>query len=95
MNIQQYIKEHNDCIESLKQVSIQEQWSTARDMMLQTLTQKGKLLIAGNGGSAADAQHFAAEMVGRFLKERKAYAAIGLTTDSSVLTLVLNDYYFV
>ena len=94
MHLLEYIREHNDCIESLEQVSIEEQWSTARDMMLQTLTQKGKLLIAGNGGSAADAQHFAAEMVGRFLKERKAYAAIALTTDSSVLTSVGNDYDF-
>jgi D-sedoheptulose 7-phosphate isomerase len=48
----------------------------------------------GNGGSAADAQHFAAEMVGRFLMERKALPAIALTTDTSILTAVGNDYGF-
>ena len=57
--------------------------------------QKGhKLLIMGNGGSAADAQHFAAEMVGRFLLERRALPAIALTTDTSILTAVGNDYGF-
>ncbi|MEZ4485275.1 MAG: D-sedoheptulose 7-phosphate isomerase [Syntrophotaleaceae bacterium] len=53
-----------------------------------------KVLIMGNGGSAADAQHFAAELVGRFLLERKALPAIALTTDSSILTAVGNDYGF-
>lgn len=52
----------------------------------------GKLLICGNGGSASDAQHFAGEMIGRFLKERKALAAIALNTDTSVMTAVGNDY---
>lgn len=51
-----------------------------------------KILIMGNGGSAADAQHFAAELVGRFLCERKALPAIALTTDTSILTAVANDY---
>ncbi|NOY13228.1 MAG: SIS domain-containing protein, partial [Deltaproteobacteria bacterium] len=54
----------------------------------------GKLLICGNGGSAADAQHFAAELVGRFEKERPGLAAIALTTDSSNLTAIGNDYGF-
>ncbi len=54
----------------------------------------GKLLIFGNGGSASDAQHVAAEFVGRFLRERKALAAIALTTDTSVLTSIGNDYAF-
>jgi D-sedoheptulose 7-phosphate isomerase len=53
-----------------------------------------KLLIAGNGGSAADAQHIAAEIVGRYKKERPAYAAIALTTDTSALTAISNDYGF-
>ena len=57
--------------------------------------QKGnKLLICGNGGSAADAQHFAAEIVGRFKLERKGFPAIALTTDTSVLTSIGNDYGF-
>lgn len=54
----------------------------------------GKILVAGNGGSAADAQHFAAELVGRFLRERRALAAIALTTDTSILTALSNDYGF-
>ncbi|OEU61253.1 MAG: phosphoheptose isomerase [Desulfuromonadales bacterium C00003094] len=58
------------------------------------LKQGHKVLIMGNGGSAADAQHFAAELVGRFLLERKALPAISLTTDSSILTAVGNDYGF-
>jgi D-sedoheptulose 7-phosphate isomerase len=53
-----------------------------------------KVLIFGNGGSAADAQHFACELVGRFLRERQALAAIALTTDASTMTAVANDYGF-
>ena len=53
-----------------------------------------KIMLAGNGGSAADAQHLAAEFVGRFLKERRGLPAIALTTDSSILTAVGNDYGF-
>ena len=54
----------------------------------------GKVLACGNGGSAADAQHFAAEFVGRFERERPGLAAIALTTDSSILTAIGNDYDF-
>jgi D-sedoheptulose 7-phosphate isomerase len=54
----------------------------------------GKLLIFGNGGSAADAQHMAAELVNRFQRERPAIAALALTTDTSVLTSIANDYAF-
>ncbi len=54
----------------------------------------GKLMVFGNGGSAADAQHIAAELVGRFQRERPALAAMALTTDTSVLTSVANDYAF-
>ncbi len=54
----------------------------------------GKLMICGNGGSAADSQHIAAELVGRFMAERPGYAALALTTNSSVLTAVGNDYGF-
>ncbi len=53
-----------------------------------------KILICGNGGSAADAQHFAGEIVGRFLRERRPYPAIALSTDTSILTAVGNDYGF-
>ena len=62
--------------------------------IVQALRGGGKLLLFGNGGSAADAQHVAAELVGRFTRERVALAAIALTTDTSVLTSVGNDYAF-
>jgi D-sedoheptulose 7-phosphate isomerase len=52
------------------------------------------VLVCGNGGSAADSQHFAAELIGRFERERPELAAIALTTDSSILTAVANDYAF-
>ena len=58
------------------------------------ITSGGKVLSCGNGGSAGDAQHFAAEFVGRFERERPGLAAIALTTDSSILTAIGNDYDF-
>jgi D-sedoheptulose 7-phosphate isomerase len=64
------------------------------DVIVNALRGGQKLLIAGNGGSAADAQHIAAEIVGRYKKDRPAYAAIALTTDTSALTAVGNDYGF-
>jgi phosphoheptose isomerase len=62
--------------------------------IVDALRRGGKLLVFGNGGSAADAQHVAAELVGRFTRERAALAAVALTTDTSVLTSVANDYAF-
>ena len=62
--------------------------------IITALKKGGKILIFGNGGSAADSQHFAAEMVGRFQKERKGLPAIALTTDTSLLTSLGNDYSF-
>ncbi|GMQ96980.1 MAG: phosphoheptose isomerase [Gammaproteobacteria bacterium] len=59
-----------------------------------TLVQGGKILSCGNGGSAADAQHFSAEMLNRFERERPSLPAIALTTDSSTLTSIANDYDF-
>ncbi|HHG73692.1 MAG TPA: D-sedoheptulose 7-phosphate isomerase [Persephonella sp.] len=63
-------------------------------LIAKRLSMGNKILICGNGGSAADAQHFAAEIVGRFEKERKGYPAIALTTDTSALTAIGNDYGF-
>ncbi len=60
----------------------------------ETLLAGGKIFLCGNGGSAADAQHIAAELVGRFKLERGAWPAVALTTDTSVLTAVANDYAF-
>ena len=62
--------------------------------LTEALGKKKKLLIFGNGGSAADSQHIAAEFVGRFQKERQAWPGIALTTDSSILTALSNDYSF-
>jgi D-sedoheptulose 7-phosphate isomerase len=64
------------------------------DCVADALGKGRKLLVMGNGGSAADAQHFAAEIVGRFRLERRALPAIALTTDTSILTAVGNDYGF-
>jgi D-sedoheptulose 7-phosphate isomerase len=64
----------------------------AIELMFSSISKGGKILACGNGGSAADAQHFAAELVGRFERERKELGAIALTTDSSILTAIGNDY---
>ncbi len=63
-------------------------------MLASCLASGGKILLCGNGGSAADAQHVAAEIVGRYSRERPGWAAIALTTDASILTAVGNDYGF-
>jgi D-sedoheptulose 7-phosphate isomerase len=66
----------------------------AVDAVMGSITGGGKVMACGNGGSAADAQHFAAELVGRFERERPGLAAIALTTDTSILTAIGNDYDF-
>jgi D-sedoheptulose 7-phosphate isomerase len=66
----------------------------AAEMLATCLLSDGKILACGNGGSAADAQHFAAEMVGRFERERPELPAISLSTDTSILTAVANDYAY-
>jgi D-sedoheptulose 7-phosphate isomerase len=68
--------------------------AAAIEIMTESLMNNGKILACGNGGSAADAQHFAAELVGRFEAERQALASVALTTDTSILTAVGNDYHF-
>ena len=67
---------------------------TAVAAIVHGLQQGGKIIIFGNGGSAADSQHMAAELIGRFQKERKSFPAIALTTDTSALTALGNDYGF-
>jgi D-sedoheptulose 7-phosphate isomerase len=66
----------------------------ATQAILASVTSGGKVLACGNGGSAADAQHFAAEFVGRYERERPELGAIALTTDSSIITAIANDYSF-
>ena len=74
--------------------SIVEQIETASKICINSLKNGGKILIMGNGGSAADAQHIAAELVGRYKTERKGLPAIALTTDTSAITSIANDYGF-
>jgi len=68
--------------------------ATAVDCIIDVLKSGGKVFLCGNGGSAADSQHIAAELVGRFKRERAALPAIALTTDTSIITAVSNDYDF-
>ena len=70
------------------------QIAKAAQLMLQSLLNDGKVLSCGNGGSAADAQHFSAELLGRFERERPGLPAVALTTDSSTLTAIANDYEY-
>ena len=66
----------------------------AARLIIATMRNGGKLIVFGNGGSAADAQHLSAELVGRYRQDRKAFPAIALTTDSSAMTSISNDYGF-
>jgi D-sedoheptulose 7-phosphate isomerase len=63
----------------------------AGERLCETIRRGGEILVCGNGGSAADAQHFAAELVGRFRREREAWPAIALTADTSIITAIGND----
>jgi len=78
--------------ESMQQIVPDVERSAA--ILLAALGRGKKVLVCGNGGSAADSQHFAAELVGRYKRERRAYPAIALTTDTSALTCIGNDYGF-
>lgn len=73
---------------------LSEETANAARILVEALMNERKILACGNGGSAADAQHFSAELIGRFERERMGLPAIALTTDSSILTAVANDYEF-
>lgn len=85
------LKDHQQLIQKVID-SLSEDIEKACEMMVSTLKNGNKVLLAGNGGSAADAQHIAAELSGRFVKERRALPGIALTTDTSALTSIANDY---
>ena len=87
-----FLNEHSRCFEKLAGLEADIQKAAA--LMIAALKKGGRVLVCGNGGSAADAQHFAAELVGRFEAERPAFAALALTTDTSIMTAVANDYAF-
>ena len=74
-----------DCTEDIKKAS---------ELMINCLQKNNKIMFCGNGGSAADSQHLAAELVGRYRKNRKALAALALTTDTSSITAIANDFSF-
>ncbi len=85
-----YLNEHTTLFSKLNEIA--PAVLQAGSLIVKTIQKGNKILICGNGGSAADAQHFAAEFVGRFEKERGALPAIALTTDTSILTALGNDY---
>ena len=87
-----YIDEHLSAIEQLRK--IEDLIEAVSQDMVKVLKSGGKILIAGNGGSAADSQHFAAELTGRFEIERTSLPGIALTVDSSALKAIANDYSF-
>ena len=76
----------------LTDVNLLNQLQQATELCITSLANQGKILFAGNGGSAADAQHFAAELVGRYGFDRPGLPAVALTTDTSALTAIGNDY---
>jgi D-sedoheptulose 7-phosphate isomerase len=86
------IAEHNEVLSTLHQLDFDVQ--RTGQLAAKTLRHGGKILFCGNGGSAADSQHLAAELTGRFIKDRKPLAAVALSTDTSALTCIGNDYSF-
>ncbi len=89
--ITQTLDAHDRLLAQLRQRGI-EKIAAAAEMITKALKNGGTVYICGNGGSAADAQHIAGELVGRFTRERKALAAVALSADTSILTSVANDY---
>jgi D-sedoheptulose 7-phosphate isomerase len=87
----QELKDHQNTIQKVIDTLVPD-IEKACDLMTAALKSGNKVLIAGNGGSAADAQHIAAELSGRYVKHRKALPGIALTTDTSALTAIANDY---
>lgn len=92
MNYAETLSKHCEIIHSLKDVEAD--FESALKMMRDCLHGGNKILFCGNGGSASDAQHLAAELVGRFKIDRMPLAGLSLVTDSSVLTSISNDYEF-
>ena len=91
--IDQAFSEHIEALEKTH-ITISQNIEIAADLIAKSLTSGGTIFWCGNGGSAADSQHIAAEFVGRFKKDRRPLRSIALTTDSSVLTCVANDYSY-
>lgn len=92
--IEQNVREHVSLLQQTMQTDYADRIIEAAECILHVMQTGHKILIAGNGGSAADAQHMAAELVVRFEKEREGYPAMALTTDTSILSAGGNDYGF-
>lgn len=88
------MRRHQATIESLESDGFMASFEQASHLILETLKKGRKILIAGNGGSSADAQHFAAEFVCKYKEDRSPLPCVALTTDSSILTSISNDYHF-
>ncbi len=92
VDIQKAFDDHNQAIDFLQgSVELLEEMA---ELLIASLGAGGKILIFGNGGSAADAQHIAGELLGRFRRERRAFGAVALSTDTSTITAIGNDYSF-
>lgn len=91
-SLHQMIKEKKQILDALESSGYLEAIELAAEAMTECLQTGNKIILAGNGGSAADAQHFAAELAGRFLMERGPLAAISLCVDPSIMTCIGNDY---
>ncbi|MGB5599558.1 MAG: phosphoheptose isomerase [Thiothrix litoralis] len=97
MNLQTRIQQHFAASIATKQKALellQEPILTAARLVFEAIQRDGKILSCGNGGSAGDAQHFSSEMLNRFEQERRGLPAIALTTDTSTLTSIANDYSY-
>lgn len=90
-HILEVIEAHERMIAELRETGI-ETIAAVAETIIKSLAQNGTVYLCGNGGSAADAQHIAGELVGRFEHERRGLPAVALTTDSSVMTSISNDY---
>ncbi len=92
--IEANIREHQDVIKQMQSEETVRVLSGIAEAIVTSISKGGKILLAGNGGSAADAQHIAGEFIGRYLYDRRPLPAVALSTDSSVLTCVGNDYSY-
>jgi len=88
----QNLAEHRRLFDGLAE--LEQPIDAASRLLIAALQQGGKLMFCGNGGSAADSQHLAAELTGRFIQDRRPLAALALSTDTSALTCIANDYSF-
>jgi D-sedoheptulose 7-phosphate isomerase len=92
VSLESHLQEHLALFRALS--GLAEPIERVADAIVSALVKDNKLLLCGNGGSAADSQHIAAEFTGRFVKDRKPLAAMALSADSSALTCIANDYSF-